>query len=375
MDRRRFVGGALGVAAGAAGAALLPAPTAGAAARADGWQQVPVPDGVEMAGLRAVAAAGPRLAWAVGTEGRGGSTSGKPLSYVWNGTVWSRTDTAGLHPDGSLMGVAANASGDAWAIGVDHGTDLWRLYAWDGDGWERVPFPGEGAVGNSVHGITVAPDGDAWAVGSFDGSARTLHWNGRRWRRLRPLPSGNNNPAVGVRRTRGGDIWIHGSGVCARWDGAWHEIPVEGHPQYVTGMLPTASDDIWVCGYNWVLTGGRPPGARLRHYDGTAWHHVETPFGAGELVGIVGDARDRPDRIAGWEYPNWNQAHHLRWENGTWVSERGPVSTSPVLMNGIARVPGTRTYWAVGSTSFFPRPPGQVRIERLSLPGPARPSA
>lgn len=372
MDRRRFVGGALGA---AAGAALLPVSQAGAAARADGWRQVPVPGATEMASLRAVAAAGPRLAWAVGTEGLDRGTYGRPLSYLWNGTGWSRTDTAGLRFNGFLMDVAANASGDAWAVGLDHENSLWHLYAWDGDGWERVPFPGDGTPGTTVHGLTVAPDGDAWAVGSYENGSRTMHWNGRRWRWLRPLPSGNTSPAVGVRRTRRGDVWIHGNGVCARWDGAWHEIPVEGHPNYVTGQLPVAADDIWVCGYNWTLTGGRPPGARLRHYDGTAWHHVELPFVAGELVGIVGDGRDRPDRIAGWEYPNWNQAHYLRWENGGWVSERGPESTSPVLMNGIARVPGTRAYWAVGSTSFFPYPPGQARIERLRVPGPALPSA
>lgn len=365
MHRRRFVSGTLGV---AAGATLLSALPAQAATQADGWQQVAVPDAAEMAGLRSVAAAGPGLAWAVGTEGLDRGTYGKPLSYLWNGTAWSRTDTADLGFNGFLMDVAANARGDAWAVGLDRESDLWHLCAWDGSGWERVPFPGEGAVGTSIHGITVTPDGDAWAVGTYENRSRTMYWNGRRWRWIRPLPSGNNNSAVGVHRSRRGDVWIYGGGVCARWDGTWHEIPMEGHPDYVTGLLPVAADDIWLCGYNWILTGGRPPGAQLRHYDGATWRYVGTPFVAGELTGIVGDERDRPDRIAGWEYPNWNQAHYLRWEGGSWVSERGPASASPVLMNGIARVPGTRQYWAVGSTSFFPYPPGRARVERLNLP-------
>ncbi|WP_282793249.1 hypothetical protein [Streptomyces sp. CC224B] len=365
MHRRRFVRGALGT---AAGATLLPALPARAAVRADGWQQAAVPDAAEMAGLRSVAAAGPRLAWAVGTEGLDRTTYGRPLSYRWNGTAWSRTDTTGLAFAGLLTRVAANASGEAWAVGLDREHSLWHLYAWDGDGWERVPFPGEGAADTALHDVAVAPDGSAWAVGTYENRSRTMHWNGRRWRWIRPLPSGNNNAAVGVRRSCRGDVWIFGSGVCARWDGTWHEIPLEGQMSNVTGMLPVAPDDIWLCGYNWTLPGGRPPAARLSHYDGTAWQYVGAPFTGGELTGIVGDDRDRPDRIAGWEYPDWNRAHYLRWDGGDWVSERGPESTTPVLINGITRVPGTREYWSAGSTSFFPYPPGQVRVERLRPP-------
>ncbi|MDG4857841.1 hypothetical protein P8605_06670 [Streptomyces sp. T-3] len=363
MHRRRFISGLAGTAAGAGVLSTVPA----AAAEAEGWQQVPAPDGREAAFLHSVAAAGPRRAWAVGVEGVDlyNSVTGTPLAYAWNGTAWSRTDTSHITYNGYLTEVACNESGDAWAIGLDRDTGIWHLYAWDGDTWQPAPFPGQGALDTSLSGILVTPDGDAWAVGTYQNHARTMHWNGRRWRWIRPLPSGNNNTAIGLHRAPCGDIWIYGGGVCARWDGSWHETPMESYPNYVTGLLPVAEDDIWLCGYNWHLS--RPPAAQLRHYDGTTWQYVEAPFIGGELTGMTGDKRDRPDRIVGWEYPNWNQAHYLKWEGGTWVSERGPLSQTPVLMQSLTRIPGTRDYWAVGGTTFFPRPPGQVRIERLSV--------
>ncbi|MGA4837417.1 hypothetical protein [Streptomyces sp. G45] len=371
MHRRRFITGALGT---ATAVGLGSARPAGAVPRPEGWRRVAVPDGLEVAALQSVAAASRRRAWAVGAEGLGGGAPGRPLSYLWDGRAWSRTDTSGLDLDGYLTDVAANTSGEAWAIGYEGDASLWHLHAWDGDGWERVPFPGEGTPGAIVADVTVAPDGEAWAVGQYEGTYRVLRWNGRRWRWLRPLPSGNQRPLVGVRRSWRGEIWIYGPGVCARWDGTWHEIPMEDHPHYVTGLLPVAPDDIWLCGYDLYVPGGRPPTAQLRHYDGTAWRYAERlPITVGQLTGIVGDARDRPDRIAGWSYPDWNQSHYLRWDGAAWVSERGPASGSPTLMYGITRVPRRREYWAVGSTVFIPRPPGQVRIERLTLPRTAEP--
>ncbi|MFE9766086.1 hypothetical protein ACFYPC_16430 [Streptomyces sp. NPDC005808] len=68
---------------------------------------------------------------------------------------------------------------------------------------------------------------------------------------------------------------------------------------------------------------------------------------------------------AGWEFWDRTQAHYLRWDGTAWVSERGLVSSTPVLINSFARVPGTANgYWAVGTTSSYPCPPAQIRIER-----------
>ncbi|NUR39228.1 MAG: hypothetical protein HOV73_03980, partial [Streptomyces sp.] len=134
----------------------------------------------------------------------------------------------------------------------------------------------------------------------------------------------------------------------------------------VTGLLPVADDDIWLTGFDYGVGGppGKPPGVTLRHWDGSAWSYATTPFTVGMLTGIVDDGLGGPDRIAGWDFWDQSRSHHLRWEAGSWVSERGPASATAVLVNALAAVPGAGGYWAVGMTPSSPYPPAQVYIER-----------
>ena len=101
-----------------------------------------------------------------------------------------------------------------------------------------------------------------------------------------------------------------------------------------------------------------------RHWDGSAWNTVTAPFTVGLLSAIVDDGRGGPDRIAGWDFWDQTRAHYLRRENGSWVSERGPLSSTPVIPQALATVPGTGGYLSVGTMSSSPYPPATVRIEQ-----------
>ncbi|WP_128377149.1 hypothetical protein [Streptomyces cavernae] len=370
MRRRQFVSGLIGTAAGLGlTTATGPSAAAGSAAAAfpAGWQPVAVPSGREAAQLVDVAAGGPGIAWAVGEEGRSGSTRGRPLSMVWDGTAWSRTDLGHLGFAGQLHSVAGSPD-QAWAVGTDT-SGGGHLLAWDGSTWQETPYPGRGAAGTVLTGVTVAPDGRAWVSGRTSAGHALLHWDGRQWGWDAPLPGTVSGAPSGVHRTPGGEIWVYGTGFAARWDGGgWTQLaPPTGIRLVVTGLLARAVDDVWLTGFDNGVGGppGRPPNCVLRHWDGTTWNSVTTPFTIGLLSGVTGDDQGRPDAIAGWDFWDETRAHYLRWNGSAWVSERGPTSTTPVLINALARIPGTGEYWSVGTTSSYPYPPAQVRVEHF----------
>ncbi|MFE6163940.1 hypothetical protein ACFQ7F_34070 [Streptomyces sp. NPDC056486] len=368
MRRRAFVRGLAITGAGL----TLPVPLAGAAtARADsaaeGWQQVAAPAGQEAAHLLAVAAAGPGRAWAVGEQGRYGGTVGTPLALSWNGSAWSPTDLSHLTYSGGLRAVAACPGGAAWAIGTNTaGHD--QLLSWDGTTWREADFPGRGEPGTRLTDVASAPGGRFWVSGRHGDRAGLMRGKGTTWRWCRPLPDEAAPTPSGVHVTPGGEVWVFGD-IIARWDGAWTVVPrALGIRASVTGLLPLAHDDIWLTGYSYGVGGppGKPPGIVLQRWDGTQWNWVQAPFSVGLLSGITGDATGRPDRISGWDFWDQKRAHYLRWDGTAWISERGPETPSTYLPQAIATIPGTDGgYWSVGTTSFSPYPPAQLRVERF----------
>ncbi len=367
MRRRRFISGLVGAGAGL-GLASSGAGPAAAAGRDSGapreWQAVTAPEATPAAQLIDVAAAGPGLAWAVGEEGRSGSVRGTALALVWDGTAWRRT---GPGFAGHLNSVAATPDGSAWTVGTD-GSGTARLLAWDGRAWREAEFPGRGAAGTALTGVTTGPGDHVWVCGRNSDGSVLLHGHQDRWTWLAAPPATTTVAPSGVHRAPCGDIHVYGHELVARWDGAaWTVLPAPGGIRAsFTGLLPVAPDDIWLTGYDYGIGGppGKPPGVRLLHGDGSTWESVTAPFGVGMLTGIVGDARGRPDRIAGWDFWDQTRAHYLRWDGTAWVSERGPAATTPVAMNSLTSVPGSDGYWAVGTTSTSPSSSALPRIER-----------
>jgi hypothetical protein len=311
-----------------------------------------------------VAAAGPGLAWAVGEEGRSGSVRGTALALVWDGTAWRRT---GPGFGGHLNSVAATPDGSAWAVGTDTAGTA-RLLAWDGWAWQEAGFPGRGAAGTSLTGVATGPRDHVWVSGRNSDGSVLLHGHQDRWTWLTAPPATTTVAPTGVHRAPCGDLYVYGHELVARWDGAaWTVLPAPGGIRAsFTGLLPVAPDDIWLTGYDYGIGGppGKPPAVRLLHGDGSTWESVTAPFSVGMLTGIVGDAQGRPDRIAGWDFWDQTRAHYLRWDGTAWVSERGPVATTPVAMNSLTGVPGSGGYWAVGTTSTSPSSSALPRIER-----------
>ncbi|NUO41691.1 MAG: hypothetical protein HOV82_06590, partial [Streptomyces sp.] len=266
MRRRRFISGLLG-----AGAAMGLAPessgatTAAAVPRAAGphdWQSVPTPACASAAQLLGVAAAGPDLAWAVGEEGRNGSTRGKPLALVWDGQNWTRLDLTHLGFTGGHLRSVAGSYGSAWAVGTD-AAGVARLLHWDGTTWQDADFAGRSASGTALTSVALDADDRVWLSGRNSDGCVLLRGDTDGWLWLPRPPSASTATPAGLRVTRSGDVWVYDSALIARWDHEeWTELPAPaGLRPSVTGLLPVADDDIWLTGFDYGVGGppGKPP--------------------------------------------------------------------------------------------------------------------
>jgi hypothetical protein len=161
--------------------------------------------------LRGVDAVGPRDIWAVGQRyGRSNPFGDTTLTMHFNGRAWSRVPSpsplSGNDTDQNwLTSVSAVAANDVWAVGRDGNHDLGPLDQtliehWNGARWTLVPSPNPGGTSsdNDLWGVAAVASGDAWAVGGVGAflnpqfsAPLALHWDGSGWTRVSvPAPAG-----------------------------------------------------------------------------------------------------------------------------------------------------------------------------------------
>lgn len=382
MRRRRFVAGTIGALSGVAlgpDPALADVPAARthgrpAPAPDEGWQAVPAPGSTPPAQLRRIAAAGPRLAWAVGEEDLAGPSGARGLAMLWDGDTWAKTDLSHLRHT-RLTDVAGVCATAAWSVGRPAGNGS-PLLRWDGTTWRETAFLGMGEPDVRLHAVAVGPDRRVWICGTRGGAARLLCGDGRRWRWLDPLPVASANLYRVVPRSPG-EVWVCGdqsngggwSGLVARWDGAWTVLPpIAGLRLGIADVHSAGADDVWAVGTEAGVGGppGRPGNPALSHWDGTAWTRVEPGFTLGSLSGIAGDGQGRAAWISGWNFRDQTRSTYLRRDGGEWTVVRGPAGAAPApYLNDVTPVPGTTGFWSAGMTSPAPAPPTGAYTERL----------
>jgi hypothetical protein len=265
--------------------------------------------------LAAVAGVASNDVWAVGQTKRTGFKSPvTPLAAHWNGSAWSALPTPSIGvPRASLVGVAALASNNVWAVGTTITGTL--VEHWNGGAWSVVPSPNPaGSSSNSLAGIAAIAPNNIWAVGSSGSviggnvvtSTLVEHWNGSAWA---IVPSPNvppQRPGVAVRdlltavtAISPSNVWAAGYSIdvasgsgqpnknlIEHWNGsAWTIVPSpspQGH-NTLTGIAAISASDIWAVGYgsNDVSTGVPVDKPELLHWNGTAWSLVASPPNVG----------------------------------------------------------------------------------------------
>ena len=165
---------------------------------------------------------------------------------------------------GAVTAVSPTSAFYAGEYGSLHRT---RFKQWDGQSWTDSIFAGPRSQPTAVDAIGPA---DVWAVGRPDFVA---HFDGTRWRRVHlPRRLGPISELEDVTMTAPKDVWAVGdyttsdsiTSVVLHWDGsAWHRIqtPVGA---LLTTVAAAGPDDVWTAGLSfqgWVIL----------HWDGERW--------------------------------------------------------------------------------------------------------
>jgi hypothetical protein len=152
------------------------------------WRVTPNPvTNMTLTNLADLAVVSANDIWAVGT-GRIGDEDAT-VTIHWNGSVWSLVPSPNVGPevDNTLMGVAAVASNNVWAVGTQQPTSLTDSHTlilhWSGSAWSIVPSPNDGGntVANHLLAATAVSATNVWAVGYSEFGTLSEHWNGSRW--------------------------------------------------------------------------------------------------------------------------------------------------------------------------------------------------
>src|SRR6266567_2974180 len=134
---------------------------------------------------------------------------------VAQAAAWSivASPTTGM-VEGNLLGVAAVATNDVWAVGSflpTKGGGQALIEHWNGHKWSVVKNPS--TVGTELHAVAAVATNDDWAVGSFRNAGGafqtlTLHWDGTAWSIVpSPSPDGAFNDLFSVAAFSTSDVW------------------------------------------------------------------------------------------------------------------------------------------------------------------------
>ena len=341
------------------------------------WSTVSSPKvGTSPIFLNGVAALSTNDVWAVGSYGNGQSSL--TLVEHWNGTQWNvvaSPNVEGLTSD-ELLGIAALASNDIWAVGDYDSSHMQPLVEhWDGKAWRIIASPTSASSGNALAAISAISATDIWAVGTTSSANSASgyqplieHWNGTQW-------SMSSSPALSgrlfsVTAIKSNAVWAVGwfsmpnftGSLIEHWNGTkWSTVssPNPGAASNALNAVVKVTDNnIWAAGDSSNSVGPRADYTPLvEHWNGTQWSVVNGLLqGTSDLangmvaissqnITVVGDYRTGIDP----QGPYYTLVEH--WDGMQWsvISSPSPGSDANTLLAAV-RVPATSSIWAVGFT-------------------------
>jgi hypothetical protein len=232
--------------------------------------------------LSSVASVSAGDVWAVGSADDGNGNT-QPLREHWNGSAW--TVVGGPNDFSVLNGVAAASTDAVWAVGQRFGDAV--IEHFDGHFWNTADNPAGGS-GTTLNGVAAVSARDVWAVGEATptGTARTFieHFDGHTWSAVpSPSASDRNNLLTAVAAVSASDVWAVGDFQNAQnvfrtliehWDGtAWHIVPSPSGAGVQAGLLSVAAlshTDVWAAGDSGT-------GTLIEHWNGSQWTVVPSP--------------------------------------------------------------------------------------------------
>jgi photosystem II stability/assembly factor-like uncharacterized protein len=329
------------------------------------WQVVKSPDPgpngryVERI-LREVTAASANGVWAAGFSGS------DAIITSWTGSSW-KLDTL-PHPSTYTLRAIDTDGSAVWAAGF--GNDGAVALQLKNGAWQYMVIPAAPAL-TSLLDLSVASESDVWAVGYSPSTlpAVALHWNGSAWSSVPPpVPAGATGVQLnrievipGTTRFIAVGYYVTSSSFypyAVEWTGsAWQVMSTPTSPQgEFWGVVARSASNAWAVGdANPTATN---PQSLIDHWNGKTWQQVSTPDRAGANYLLSVDARSNSDIWAVGYTAGSNGFDTLaqHWNGVGWslaatpnpYQNPNPASTFDTFF-GISYVPGTTTFWAVGT--------------------------
>ncbi len=269
-----------------------------------GWVAVDAP---ENGGLFGVWGSGPHDVWAVGRYG---------IIHHWNGAAWQRVKSGTTQ---NLWGIWGSGPKDFWAYG-----NARTLLRWNGSQWSPVSTP---ITASSVQYGKVWGTGpnDVWVTYADEAildSCGILRWNGSTWQNY---PTGSTC-IVGMWAAAANDIWAAATyhpggnqlrGAVVRWNGtSWNPFP-SAETNYLSAIIGTSPNDIWVAGA--TLTGA----GLIQRWNGSSWTNSPLLAAVYQFWGTGGTGPKSLWIVGGpgllyWDGATWNPALNDKDTNAMW---------------------------------------------------------
>ncbi|MGP3919233.1 hypothetical protein [Nonomuraea sp. 10N515B] len=314
-----------------------------------------------------VEAAGPRDAWAIGSEAGAEDDEGRGVLLQWDGSTWARVRLP--WEKYSINGLDVDGPDDVWILA---GSELARR---SGGRWTTFePF---GIAENYRLNDISVDKGRAVLIGEGHEGPVIVYWDGRRFSMDTIYDRNRRLHAVSF---KSGHTWIVGAQSRAKCQGITptiqHGDPADKNlimddnmliPIVRGGVLKsvwqTDPDDVWAVGE--VSPGERerdylsakclrkatgeeedvPPAPLVMHWDGATWKHAKLPAWNVSLTSVT--AAGKNDVWASGTDPA-NNVVFLHYDGEKWTRKDRVVSGSDSKAN-MTTIPGTSELWAVGS--------------------------
>ena len=278
-----------------------------------------------------------------------------------------------------LFGVSAVSRSDAWAVGRQNSTGVFKtlIMHWNGAAWSTVNSPSPSLSDAELLGVSAVSGSNAWAVGYYWNRTGTatdtliLHWNGTAWTQVNSptAPRYTDFGLTGVSAVSGSDAWAVGSHsipsdggksgtLIFHWDGAAWTLVNSPNPGSGTNLLEGVSavsgSDAWAVGNDSSYSTPGTSRTLVLHWNGTAWSKINSPtpnpHDLNFLQGV--SARSGSDAWAVGNY--WNttglsRSLILHWNGTAWskIKSPNPGPSANHLYGVSAR--SRSDAWAVGS--------------------------
>jgi hypothetical protein len=190
----------------------------------------------------------------------------------------------------SLNGVTALSPCNVWAVGyyqdAVNGARLSLAEHWNGTSWSISLPPGPDTDTNILAAVSGSSPGRVWAVGQTGIASYIVEWNGSSWAQVpSPSPGNLDNSLHGVAAISGTNAWAvgqysSGSGsnvLVLRWNGSnWTRkgAPSPGSNSELEGIAALSPRDVWAVGGFSTSKGGK---TLIEHWNGTKWAQVSSP--------------------------------------------------------------------------------------------------